>query len=102
MRPWVKYTLGRLGLLVGALLILLVLFPGMDLILTLLIAFVVSFALSWFLLRGWRDEMANDLARTAERRKQKKQQLRSALAGEDEPAPGDSRDARGEPENPSR
>jgi uncharacterized membrane protein YqjE len=79
-----KYTLGRIGLF---LLVLLALWPvpRLDLLVKLLVAVVVSFALSWFLLRTWRDEMSAELADRMARRRQEKERLRAALAGEDGP-----------------
>jgi hypothetical protein len=90
MSPAVKYTLGRIGLFVA---VLLVVWPApLDLFLKLLVALVVSFALSWFLLRSWRDQMSMSLVETVERRRAAKQRLRAALAGEDDgdPAPDDA------------
>lgn len=82
MKAVLKYTLARIGLLLAALLLL---WPTpLDLFLKLLLALVVSFALSWFLLRGWRDEMAVSLAEWSKRRQAEKQRLRAALAGEDD------------------
>jgi hypothetical protein len=81
--PAVKYTLGRIGLFVAAFLVLLP-FP-LSLFLKLAIAIVVSAALSWFVLRGWREQYSLQLQNAVERRKTEKQKLRSALSGEDEP-----------------
>lgn len=86
MSPVVKYTLGRLGLFLAVLLVLWPL-PQPSLLVKLLVALVVSFALAWFVLRGWRDEVASDLADRVERRRAEKERLRAALAGEDEPEP---------------
>lgn len=88
MSPAVKYTLGRIGLF---LLVLLPLWPlDMDLLLKLMIAILASAGLSFFLLRGWREEIAQRLAGAAERRKAEKERLRSALAGDDSDGPDDS------------
>jgi hypothetical protein len=77
----VKYTLGRIGLF---LLVLLPLWPlNMDLLLKLMIAVLASAGFSFFLLRKWREEVAQRLAHAAERRKAEKERLRSALAGDD-------------------
>lgn len=82
MSPAVKYTLGRLGLFAA---VVAVLWPvPLDLFLKLAAALLVSAVLSWFLLRGWRDEMAVSLAEAAERRRAERAKLRAALAGEDE------------------
>jgi Protein of unknown function (DUF4229) len=81
--PAVKYTLGRIGLFVA---VLLALWPvELNIFVKLLLALAFSAALSLFLLRGWRDEMGQQLADAAERRRAEKERLRSALSGEDEP-----------------
>jgi hypothetical protein len=90
MSPAVKYTLGRIGLF-GA--IVLILWPvQMDIFLKLIIALAFSAALSFFLLRRWRDEMAEQLATSSVRRKAEKDRLRAALAGEDTSDPGATSD----------
>jgi hypothetical protein len=82
MMAVLKYTLARIGLLLA---VLLVLWPTpLDLFLKLLLALVVSFALSWWLLRGWRDQMSASLAEWSERRRAEKRRLRAALAGDEE------------------
>lgn len=82
MSAAVKYTLGRIGLFV---VVLLGLWPvDMNVFLKLMVALAFSAALSFFLLRGWRDEMAEDMAGAAVRRRDEKERLRSALAGDDE------------------
>jgi hypothetical protein len=78
----VKYTLGRIGLFVGVLAALWLV--EMDIFLRLMLALASSAALSFFLLRGWRDEMAGEMAEASERRRAEKERLRSALAGDDE------------------
>jgi uncharacterized protein DUF4229 len=84
MTPAVKYTLGRLGLFLGCALVLLPV--PLDLWVKLMIALVASFALQFVLLRKWRLEMIGQVDRAMTRRRQDKERLRSALAGEDEPA----------------
>jgi hypothetical protein len=80
--PAVKYTLGRIGLFVAA---LLALWPvELNFFVKLLLALAFSAALSLFLLRGWRNEMGQQLADAAERRRAERERLRSALSGEDE------------------
>ncbi|ROT34355.1 DUF4229 domain-containing protein [Micromonospora sp. HM5-17] len=87
MSPAVKYTLGRIGLFVA---VFLPLWPvEMNVFLKLILALAFSAALSFFLLRGWRDEMARQLADAAERRRAEKDRLRAALAGEDGVTGGD-------------
>ncbi|MFC8847875.1 MULTISPECIES: DUF4229 domain-containing protein [unclassified Micromonospora] len=86
MSAAVKYTLGRIGLFV---VVVAALWPvDMNVFLKLMLALAFSAALSFFLLRGWRDEMAGEMAGAAERRRAEKERLRSALAGDDE-QPGD-------------
>ncbi|MFR9776076.1 DUF4229 domain-containing protein [Micromonospora sp. MS34] len=84
MSAAVKYTLGRIGLFVGVLAALW--FVEMNMFLRLMLALVFSAALSFFLLRGWRDEMAGEMAEASERRRAEKDRLRSALAGDDRAA----------------
>ncbi|QDY06033.1 DUF4229 domain-containing protein [Micromonospora sp. HM134] len=89
MSAAVKYTLARIGLF---LLVVVALWPvGMNLFLKLMVALIFSAAASFFLLRGWRDQMAEEVAAAAERRRAEKERLRSALAGDDHPAEGDPR-----------
>ncbi|MFG1675032.1 DUF4229 domain-containing protein [Micromonospora sp. NPDC049282] len=85
MSAAVKYTLGRVGLFVGVLAALW--FVEMNMFLRLMLALVSSAALSFFLLRGWRDEMAGEMAEASERRRAEKDRLRSALAGDDQAEP---------------
>lgn len=83
MSAAVKYTLGRIGLFA---VVLLGLWPvDLDIFLKLMMALAFSAALSFFFMRGWRDEMAVEMADAAERRRTEKERLRSALAGEDQP-----------------
>jgi hypothetical protein len=85
VKPAVKYTLGRIGLFLA---VALALWPiQMNIFLKLMLAVVFSAALSFFLLRGWRDEMAAQLAGAADRRRAERERLRSALAGDDQPPP---------------
>jgi hypothetical protein len=90
VNPTLKYTLGRVGVFLA---VLLALWPvDLNLFLKLMIALVFSAALSFFLLRGWRDEMAGRLATAAERRKADRDRLRSALASDDQESTPDKRD----------
>ncbi|MEV0425214.1 DUF4229 domain-containing protein [Micromonospora sp. NPDC050495] len=93
MSAAVKYTLGRIGLFVGVLAALWLV--EMNMFLRLMLALVFSAALSFFLLRGWRDEMAGEMAEASERRRAEKDRLRSALAGDDRPADDGPEDRRG-------
>jgi predicted PurR-regulated permease PerM len=56
----------------------------MNFFLKLLIALLVSSVASFFLLRQWRDEVAEYLSAASRRRLDEKERLRAALAGEDE------------------
>lgn len=83
MSPAVKYSLGRIGLFLGC---ALALWPlEMNILVKLMIAVLASAGLAYVLLRGWRDQMAEQLAAGAARRRAEKERLRSALAGEDRP-----------------
>lgn len=88
LSPMVKYTLGRIGLFAAVLLVLWPV-PQLSLLVKLLVAVAVSFGLSWFLLRRWRDELSAHLADRVEQRRTEKERLRAALAGEDDPDPGE-------------
>ncbi len=92
MKALAVYTLARFGLLVAVFLLLLPL-NQIDLLIRLAAAFVVSMVLSWFLLRTQRDRAAVDLDRWMQRRRERRERLRAALAGEDPPA-GEATDAR--------
>ncbi|MEV0396638.1 DUF4229 domain-containing protein [Polymorphospora rubra] len=84
MSPGVKYTLGRLGLFLA---VALVLWPvPLNLFVKLMLAVIISAALAFFLLRGLRDQMAEQLSDNVTRRRTEKEKLRSALAGDDQAA----------------
>jgi hypothetical protein len=83
MSPVIKYTLARVGLFA---LVFAALLPlDLDIFIKLLIALLASAGFSLILLRGLRDQVANRMASSAERRKAEKDRLRAALAGDDEP-----------------
>ncbi|PZG12629.1 DUF4229 domain-containing protein [Micromonospora craterilacus] len=85
MSAAVKYTLGRIGLFAA---VVAALWPvNMNIFLKLMVALLFSAALSFFLLKGWRDEMAEEMASAAERRRSEKERLRAALAGDDQAGP---------------
>ena len=86
--PGIKYAFGRVGLFVlcGGLALLLLPHDWNE-FLRLLIGAAVSMLLSFVLLRRWRDEVAEQLAASSSRRIEQKQKLRSALAGDTDPAP---------------
>jgi hypothetical protein len=83
--PMIKYTLARLGLFGVVAAVLIALPLGIQLFLRLAIAILISATVSYFALRGLRDEVAEQLAAAARRRAERKRQLRAALAGEDAP-----------------
>jgi hypothetical protein len=84
MTPTVKYTLARLGLFV---VVFAALIPvPMDIFLKLILALAFSAAVSFFFLRGWRDQMAQQLADKVDKRRTEKAKLRTALAGDEEPS----------------
>ncbi len=85
MSAALKYTLGRIGLFVVVLAALW--FVDMNMFLRLMLALIFSATLSFFLLKGLRDQMAGEMAEAAERRRLEKDRLRSALAGEDQAEP---------------
>jgi hypothetical protein len=87
MNPMVKYTLARMVLFVICLGVV-AFIPNLDVLLRLLIALIVSSIGSFFLLRVWRDQFAEQLSTNSRRRLDQKERLRAALAGDDEPADG--------------
>jgi Protein of unknown function (DUF4229) len=82
--PAIKYTLARLGLFAAVLLLTLPI-PNLSILIKMMIAVLVSAALSWFLLRRMRDQVAVGIEQGLERRKQEKEKLKAALAGDEEP-----------------
>jgi hypothetical protein len=81
--PTVKYTLARIGLFV---VVFAALIPvPIDIFLKLILALAFSAAVSFFFLRGWRDQMAQQLADAVDKRRTEKAKLRTALAGDEEP-----------------
>jgi membrane protein implicated in regulation of membrane protease activity len=87
--PAIKYTLARLGLFV-VVLALLWFVPNLDLLIKLMIAVLVSAIASWFLLKRMRDDVATQVESSIERRRQQKEELRGALAGDDKPSTGNA------------
>jgi predicted Kef-type K+ transport protein len=85
MNPMVKYSLARLGMFVLAAALVIVVPIQVNLLIKLGAAIIISAALSFFLLRGLREQVAEQLAEAAARRAASKQELRAALAGEPEP-----------------
>jgi hypothetical protein len=96
VNPFVKYTLWRIALFLGVLLILLPI-PRLGLLVKALVAVLVSFGLSLVLMRRWRSELSAYLAERAERRRAEQRRLRDTLYGGDTPdsdEPGPGPDAR--------
>jgi hypothetical protein len=81
MNPALKYTLGRVGLFVLCAAALLPV--PLNIWVKLMIAVVASFALQFVLLRKWRQEMIGQVDAAMSRRRQEKEKLRAALAGDD-------------------
>jgi hypothetical protein len=96
MSPAIKYTFGRIGLFV-VVLALFSLFP-LNILVSGMLAIVVSAVLSFFLLAKWRNQMNEQLVGVAGRRAAEKQRLRAALAGDDDAAAeGDRAGEKAEP-----
>lgn len=85
MNPMIKYSLARLALFLGAAVVLIALPLPVDLFIRLAAAVLISAVLSFVLFKGMREEVAEHLAGTMQRRAEAKQRLRSALAGDDTP-----------------
>jgi hypothetical protein len=86
VNPGLRYALGRVGIFVVCAVPALYLLPdGMNTLLKLMIALVLSAAVSFFLLRQWRDEVAERMSANARRKIDEKNRLRAALAGNEEP-----------------
>jgi Protein of unknown function (DUF4229) len=98
--PSLKYTLGRLGLF---LLFLVLLLPvPLNFLVKVMIAFVLSAIASFFVLTKWRDEMAERLGETAAKRKAEKERLRAALAGDESAAAAGDRVDRADQVDPGK
>jgi cytochrome c-type biogenesis protein CcmH/NrfG len=83
MSPVVKYTLGRLGMFVVLLAVLLPIPYPENFFVKAMIALFASAGLSYVLMGRWRTEMAEQLASVADRRRAEKDRLRAALAGDE-------------------
>jgi cobalamin synthase len=89
--PAVKYTLGRFGLFLVVLVLLLPV--PLNFLVKAMIALLASAVLAYFLLARWRNEMAEQLGSVAQRRREEKQRLRAALAGDETAAAAGDRAA---------
>jgi Protein of unknown function (DUF4229) len=78
----VKYTLARVGIFVVLALALIPLVH--QLLLAMLISAVLTAVIAYFGLRKWRNEVAATLERSITARREEKNKLRSALAGDDD------------------
>jgi hypothetical protein len=97
--PALKYSLGRIGIFVAVAVPAVALLPVESLLVRLMVAILASAVLSFFLLRRWRDELAEQIQTDARRRSREKARLRAALAGEEAeepPAPSDAGDDGGD------
>jgi uncharacterized membrane protein YccC len=84
--PGLKYTLARFGIFVACTVPAILLLPqSLDLLLRVLIGAVLSAVVSLLLLRRWRGQMADQISAGLQSRREEKERLRAALAGEDEP-----------------
>jgi hypothetical protein len=88
MSPAVKYTLGRLGIFVALFAAMLPVPFVQSVLVKAMVALLISAVLSFFLLRTWRDQTAEQLAGAVEKRRAEKERLRAALAGDDEQTKG--------------
>jgi hypothetical protein len=84
MSPLLKYSLARLGLFVATVAVVLAIPIDVNLFLRLAIALILSAVLSFFLLRTMRDRVAEQLAVASRERAERRDRLRSALAGDDQ------------------
>ena len=89
MSPLMKYTLARLAVFVVVAAALFYAPIELDPLLRLMIALLVSAIASYFLLGALRGRVGEQVAGAAERRAQKKERLRAALAGDDDKDSGD-------------
>ena len=90
MSPMAKYSLARLGIFLVAATVMFVLPVELNPFLRLGIALVASAILSYFLLRNLRDQVAEQLAAATRQRADRKERLRSALAGDEPEKHGDA------------
>jgi hypothetical protein len=83
--PGLKYTLARFGIFVACTVPAIMLLPqSLDLLLRILIGAVLSAVVSLLVLNKWRNQMADQISTGLQQRRDEKERLRAALAGEDE------------------
>jgi chromate transport protein ChrA len=83
MSPFMKYTLARVGIFVVVAAALFFVPAPIDPLLRLLIALLISAVLSYFVLGRLRNQVGVQVADVVQRRAERKERLRSALAGDD-------------------
>lgn len=84
MNPLMKYTMFRLALFLLIAVPLWVLPIPLDPIVKLMVALLVSAVVSLFVQRRMRDDVSSQVATTVQKRSEKKERLRAALAGDDD------------------
>jgi hypothetical protein len=84
MTPLLKYTLARLGIFVVLAGLLLLAPIDVSPLLKLMVAVLASTVLSFFLLRGMREQVGEQAVEIARRRTEKRERLRAALNGDDD------------------
>jgi hypothetical protein len=85
MSPFMKYSFARLAIFLVVAAALLLLPVPVDPLLKLMVALLLSAVLAYFLLGRLRDQVGEQVAGVAQRRAEKRERLRSALAGDDTP-----------------
>jgi hypothetical protein len=85
MSPFMKYSFARLAIFLVVAAALLLLPVPVDPLLKLMVALLLSAVLAYFLLGRLRDQVGEQVAGVAQRRVEKRERLRSALAGDDTP-----------------
>lgn len=82
MNPAFKYGLGRLGVFAVCMAVLLPF--NLNALVKLMIALLASMVLSIFVLKKWRDEASEAIGGAVHKRREEKERMRAALAGDDE------------------
>ena len=85
MSPFMRYSLARLGIFVIVAAGLFFVPIQVDPLLRLMVALLVSAAVAYLLLGRLRMQVGEQVAGAAQRRAERKERLRSALAGEETP-----------------
>jgi Protein of unknown function (DUF4229) len=82
VNPMMKYSLARVALFVAVAAIFIAIPVHINPLIKLMVAVIVSALLALVLLRGMRDQVADQLAGVAARRAEEKERLRAALEDE--------------------